>query len=1032
MPSSSLTWLLDVPAVELPVAPVEIPDQDNYTDAEVSTAVSKLIQGAIRRPYGILGERKTLDAFDDTMDAAAGVFILTPESPFYVIFLGSRRLTDTIGGVITEAGVLYGAIESTGRRVRPLTSLTSLGNARTALFALETASAVRDSAFEDIGEAPAFQRFDRHTTRFLNEAAGNIRVGTNIVQTPQQARKGLGNLVASVTSSYRDVLRRVRLLADGIDNYNSLNLPALLAQGVISKTRGVLEERINQLEDLSPTDRLEHLRDTALDVMAGKAVVKGFGSLARSGEFVPIEGIATTFADADHPGIPAVVQSGLLDPYIIIAGADQLTFTLDGSLSTLTIPLQRSFLARVDGTAREPFEITLDVNDTLDVDVSGAGDVDVVFTAGVARTAQQIVSEFNAAIVSEPIIAETYLGPEKFIGLVNITGVDPAMVFTNIGGGTSFITLGVDVGDGVIVNTGANYQLYFLVTARTSTTISATRSGPGVAVVATNQTISVGPPGRFIRFRIEDGAEEAALLASRSIRIDDDTADSAAVTLGFIPTTEVFSRRTRAEDIANSINSSAASSIAGVPRVTALVAFVPTVYFGSDTLTGRSDAGNPSRVVHTIFRDRNVTSTSVGPSPAIFAVAGALSAGVVIGHRLTIRSSPDAGDVGLSGLITLVTDTEVRANMDGSVSLLTGLDLEFGFNIDVNKDQVVRILAPSPVAGDYRVLTDAVNHTEMDLDRPLPIFNGPGGQPITFNMQVGAYRVDFASTSTLTNSQLRVEGTAGTIFFNSIPVENIGGTRFVLFENDPKVLGAGDRFELYSGQYETPEYEFEIIGFELGQKLIEVDGQVPISFIEIDFSPSITTPFARIRKIARNNYDDFKVQLGLWLDLPVNQDNYFSDLNRFLNPLIVNDNPTNSAVNTAKLLVQTLITAMQQLQLVIAAYVVDTVPQVDTLIDSFLSRGSDRATDTLLEARFTEFFGYNSEEVSYLGNALERLRDVSRLDLPVRRTARKEVADTELTLSEHEDPDFEFDQSDTQDVNEPDIPGQFINVPGSN
>jgi hypothetical protein len=52
------------------------------------TAVEKLVQDAIRRPYGILGERKTGDAFDDTMNAAAGVFILTPASPFYVLLPG--------------------------------------------------------------------------------------------------------------------------------------------------------------------------------------------------------------------------------------------------------------------------------------------------------------------------------------------------------------------------------------------------------------------------------------------------------------------------------------------------------------------------------------------------------------------------------------------------------------------------------------------------------------------------------------------------------------------------------------------------------------------------------------------------------------------------------------------------------------------------------------------------------------------------------------------------------------------------------
>jgi len=264
------------------------------------------------------------------------------------------------------------------------------------------------------------------------------------------------------------------------------------------------------------------------------------------------------------------------------------------------------------------------------------------------------------------------------------------------------------------------------------------------------------------------------------------------------------------------------------------------------------------------------------------------------------------------------------------------------------------------------------------------------------------------------------------------PAEALGSTNYVLLENDPKILELGDVFEFHSGQYQEPETEYEIIGFELGQTLLEVSPVIPNNYIEFDFEFSIDTPFARIRKTQRNNYDAFRRQIGLWLDLAVNNGQYAKDLTRVLNPLIVNTNPTPSAVNTAKLHMQTLAQALQQLQVVLDSYQVDVVPQVDALIDSFLSKGSDRAVDTLLEGRFTEFFGYNSEEVSYLGNALERLRDVSRLDLPVRRTQRRAVIEQELTLSEFEDPDFEFDQSDTQDTDEVDIPGSFIEVPGSN
>lgn len=1025
MPSSSLTWLLDVPQVQLPEAPTEIPSTTTFTDNEVSDAVDKLVQGSIRRPYGILGERKTLDAFDDTMDAAAGVFILQPAAPFYVILLATRRLNDDMSGVVTSAADLLDAITSTGRRVRPLSNITSLGNARVALSALESATIQRDSAFDDIEDAPAFQRFDKHTDRFLADAATNIRVGEQIAQTPQQARKSLGNLISAMQVAVEDAQRRVRLISAGIENYNSLNLPTLLSQKIISSAREVLDSRLEELEAMTPVQRLEILRETTLDVLASKAVVKGFGSLSKSGTFLQIDGTAQTFSDAEHPGKQATILSTKGDPYVILPGADSLTFTVDSGATLFTVPIQQSFLARLEGTSREPFDIQAGVNDHLRILISDSSTVNLDLTPDGVKTAAEVVAEINADITTQPVFAETFLSPEKFFGIVdaiNATGSTVQFVLT----GLSWSSLNVATGDGVIVQTGAMTQLYFLVTARSGSTITCTIQGAGTPVNADDITISVGVAGRLVRIRIADGEEEESLTISRTLEVELDTDDAVGPTLGLTPGLVSTCRRTRAEEVASSINASSATTLGGVTRVEAAAVFVG----GSET-PGRSEPTDPTRIVSSLYQ-ATADVTTPGSS-AVFAVAGAATAGVQVGDTLTIRAALVTADVGARGTITAVSDSSVSASMvAASISAGTGLTVEFGRSLNIPKDGIIRILSPSPVAGDYRVSVDEANATEATIDRPLPLYYVNGGRPITFQMQAGDNRVEFKSTSILTDSQLKVEGTAALQFFDNIPVENIGSTRYVLFETDPKRLGVGDRLELYTGQYGTPEYSFEIIGFELGQQLIEVDGDIPNQFIELDFTQQITTPFARIRKVQRNNYDVYKAQLDLWLELDINDGSYFKELNRLINPLIVNDNPTPSAVNIAKLHVQELIQALQQLQVILLSYQVDVVPQVDTLIDSFLQRGSDRAVDTLLEARFTDFFGYNSEEVSYLGNALERLRDVSRLDLPVRRTQRKEVIDQELLLSEHEDPDFEFDQSDIQDTDEPDLPGSFIEIPGGN
>lgn len=1023
MSSVSVSWLLDVPAPALPDVPLTIPARENYSADEIDASVSKLVQGSIRRPYGALGQRQTGTTFDDTMDAAAGVFILTPAAPFYVLLLGARRLTDVVTGILQTALDLLDAITSTNRNVRPLTNLTSLGNARTALQALETATSARTSAFEDISQTPAFQRFDTHTDRFLSDASASIKSGSQIVQTPQQARSALAGLVSQLTSGYQDIQRRVGLLEAGIDDYNSLNLPALLSQGVISKARSVLQDRIDQLEPLTPTERLEFLRDTVLDVLTGKAVVAGFGSLARSGEFVSISGQGAVFSDADHLGNPATLPAAIGDPYSIVAGADSLLVTIDGGPGVLTLPLPRSFLARAEGTIPEPFVID-GTSDKLTVLLSGFTNVLVTLTHG-TRSVTQVCADINAAVTTQPLVAEPYFNPEKFNGPVNTAGATPTTLqfVRTIGPWTD---LSVVVGDLVLVQDPLSTMdgRLFSITVVAGSTLTTSIVGAGTPVNASGVNVAVGGALRFLRLRISDSGALAALNASLALTVPSVT-NGAATTLGIFPGTSLRCRRTRADEVADGINQSPGASVARAARLVASSALIET-----DALSGRTETSDVTKVVSSVFRATG--DLTIGGTSVTVAVAGAAAAGVAPGDVLTLRSALVAAEVGLFGSVVTVTDTQVTATLGSAASVATGLDLEFGRNLGATRDTVVRIASDSPLSGDYRTLDPAPNPSELLLDRTLPFSVGPGGQPVAFSMQVSHLQVLFASTSTGLDSELAIDGPAATLFFQSPPGRAIGASRFVLLPNDPKVLSVGDRFEIYDGQYDNPTLSTEIIGFERGEQLIEVQDPVDNSFIALDFSFDVPTPFARLRKVERNNYDLFSTQLGQWLALAVNQPLFFSNLNRFLNPLIVNENPTISAVNTASLQVQTLVQALQQLQVILGSYQVDTVPRVDTLITSFLDKGSDRAVDTLLEGQFTAFFGYNSEEASYAGNALERLRDVSRLDLPVRRTNRKEVADQELTLGQFEEPDFEFDQSDIQDADEPDLPGSFTSVPGSN
>lgn len=989
----------------------------NYTTAEISAAVTKLVRESIRRTYGSLGTRELGNSFNDTMDAAAGVFLTTPNAPFYVVFLGAQRLREAITTNLAEVQELVDAITAVSRRVKPVENLTSLGNARVALGAMATASSARTSQFASVDDLPSFQRFDTNIERFLQQEGRNVRSGGSIVRTPQQARVELSSLLQSSLSSYQDIIRRAGLLGGAIDDFNSLNLPSTLSQNILSNAQEVLQEDIDALQALSPQARLQVLRQVVLNVLATRSVVRGFASLPSKSTFVILEGAGAPYADLEHPALPATVTSPDGDPFTVLEGlGDEVDFTIDGALSfTLSVPL--SFPARLEGTVAENYDIDAGVNDELTITVEGFSDVNVTLTAGGVQSAQAVCDDINAAVGAQPIVAEPFFNPVLFAGAVDTQNASGgSLEFVRLEGdwadvGAEPFTTIIQVQDPTSSMDGLRFSILSFVGPVAATALL----DAGTTANETGITAQMGPASRFIRIRISDAGEEDAVDNRRAIGIGEST-DEAATTLGLVPGSSIRSRGTRAEDIADFLNSQPSSAPAGVPRLE-----VDYVFQAFRTFSARSDPNDPLRLLASRYRATGEITT--GGFSATFSVVGAASAGVVTGDRVTIRAAAISGNLEAQGVVFAVSDTEVQATMGVSVTAEAGLDLEFAPFAAIGRDLVVRIADPSPNSGDYLSGALSSDTTAVALQRPLPVFSGAGGQPVTFEVEEGQNYPVFRSTSTLVDSAIEATWLPGTISAD-------GTTPFVRLPSNPRTIELGDKLEVYTIDYSSPSLTSTIVGLELSNLLIEVDPPIPVDTV-LNFSNSSTLPFARIRKGQFNTHSTIQGLLEAWTTLEANSSGYSAELNRLINPLLSNSNPIISAVNTAKVYAQELSIALNQLDDILASYVADVVPRVDTLIDTMLSRGSDRAVDTLLEGRFSEFFGYNSDEVSYIGNALKQLRDVQRLDLPVRRTGRQERLDTELTLGEAEEPDFEFDQSDVQDAGEDvDIPGQFFSLPG--
>ena len=164
-----------------------------------------------------------------------------------------------------------------------------------------------------------------------------------------------------------------------------------------------------------------------------------------------------------------------------------------------------------------------------------------------------------------------------------------------------------------------------------------------------------------------------------------------------------------------------------------------------------------------------------------------------------------------------------------------------------------------------------------------------------------------------------------------------------------------------------------------------------------------------------------KDALGIWLANPLsNSDRYFADLRKLLNPIIVNKNPTAASIAAATSHLEDLYNHLITLSGYLAIYDAPLVEQVDRLITTYQQQGSQRAVDILLESQFSGFFGLTQDESSYTGNLQKALRDVNLKDLPQRKFDRNPGGEV---IDSYEEPDFEFDTSDTDaevDLDQPD------------
>jgi len=1010
----------------------------DYTPTELSAAVEKLVRTSIRREYGGLGTRRTDITFSDTQDAAAGVFTLYQNAPFYVLKLGRDRvqeLVDTEKALIDD---FLEAVVDVGRTVTPVSNLAPLANARSALQALSSATAERITPLARVEDSAAYNRFESNTTRFLRDSSKNIRSSGAIVRTPQESKSLLAGYVSSLKSQHEALLQRVGYLTGGIDEFNSMNLPATLSASIIANAQSVLAEHYDTLADLTDAQRLARMREVTLDVLAARAVVRGFGALPPLTTFVVMEGFGSPYADADHPATPASLASDKYGPYIIVEGGNQLYFQVDSS-ENINVQVPGSYSAQVASQLVETYDVDTGGDYLYIFSEADSGSwfygVNVTLSHGSAQSAQDIADDINGAVTTEPIFAEPYNQRVKFSGPVYIKNpsganadfekaVDPPATTGDWGD----LTYQPEAGDYFYVDSSVEPSNtgWWVINNVTGlpTSFNADRVAGGTVVEEiaplTAPSLELGQDARGVLIRFTDAVIRDSIEERAKLRVS----GNACATLGYAESAVFTSQPTPVADVVRALNDSFSIAPVGTARMRADVGYTANVYDG----TIRTVPTNPLKVVASVAEGTGDLITNSGIH-RFNNLSFAASEATIYRTVLVARGSTQEGVVDTWGIVVGVGADYLDVDWQGPdiPALETGMQLELGWHLRSGSQpaikHIVMVIEDDGLNDGTYLECEAeplIPSCELTLTRPLPVPYDLGSQPLRHTGSMGQQRAVFASTSVLADSAIEMQSgddDAYDEFFNpATPLPSaVGSTRFFQTPEEPKQVEPDDLLELYDTNAITASYICTIDNVEVDDSLVRVEegSELDLDLGSFDLDPDNGIPLARIRKGRLNNFTEFADQANDWVELPVNETvAYFRELNRLVNVLAVNANPTPGQINTVVGTLQSLSNTLDQLEPILAIYEADTVEQVDALLAAYKEKGSDRASDILLEGRFRDFFNLSQDEVSYAGAVQAGVKEVMRADLPVRRYDRPRDG---YIVAEYEEKDFEYDWSDAED-----------------
>lgn len=389
-------------------------------DIDTKAAVRKFLE----RRVVIDRDDESIDSASETqsiLEAVALSFLLFPQTALSFVLVAKNGLQQLLDTDLRILGFMLEAVADVENPSVKASNLSDLVEAQTALVEVDRLGRVGS-------EIKAFDRYNGAVNRFLDRQLSKSlkrRRRREFERTGSEAKQDLFSSLAAFGESHRSVIERLAVLANSVNDFQSVDLTRTVAVKTVARVRASLRKlsRAASRGSVSNTSAAVELLSGAAALSSISNVRQVFDPTVATGLFPSERDIRISAAPAFAVarGSEAVVDlTGVSTPWVFQITANP---QMSGPSFSITLPVSGASGRAYITSNREINGPTFDLSGPTNLYIELGGlpapanqpaDVrTVALSAGASIPVATVVSDINAALGGDGVCAE--LSPGRLI-----------------------------------------------------------------------------------------------------------------------------------------------------------------------------------------------------------------------------------------------------------------------------------------------------------------------------------------------------------------------------------------------------------------------------------------------------------------------------------------------------------------------------------------------------------------------------------------------------------------------------------------